>query len=201
MAGARLTIEAMRATAEARGGSCLSPVYANSTAALFWRCAQGHEWSSTAAIVCAGHWCPKCGVIERGRKSRLTSDDLSAFAAARGGVCLSTSGYTDLSSVLLWRCAEGHEWSSKIKNVRGDLWCPQCAAKARAEKQKLALEQMQALAAAKGGACLSTSYVNSRTPLAWACAKGHTWLAVPNNVLNYGSWCMSCRAPRRKASP
>jgi hypothetical protein len=59
--------------------------------------------------------------------------------------------------------------------------------------RKITIEQMQALAQAKQGECLSTTYVNSQTKLRWRCAEGHEWQATPSSVKNYGSWCKKCR--------
>ena len=50
---------------------------------------------------------------------------------------------------------------------------------------------MHALAQGKGGKCLSTTYVYSRTKLEWECQKGHRWFAVPFSV-KVGNWCRKC---------
>jgi hypothetical protein len=55
----------------------------------------------------------------------------------------------------------------------------------------LTLTQMQALARDKGGECLSTKYVNSKTKLRWTCGDGHEWEAVPNSI-QQGHWCPHC---------
>jgi hypothetical protein len=55
----------------------------------------------------------------------------------------------------------------------------------------LTIEEMQAIAAARGGRFLSKEYVNSHTPLEWECGRGHRWFAVPNNVKR-GKWCGAC---------
>ncbi len=55
---------------------------------------------------------------------------------------------------------------------------------------------MRQLAAARGGKCMSTAYVNSTTKLVWKCAKGHRWTAVPSSVAR-GTWCPECAGRRR----
>ena len=57
--------------------------------------------------------------------------------------------------------------------------------------RKGTIEEFQALAANKGGRCLSTEYRNKESKLEWECSKGHTWLAIPNSVKR-GSWCPTC---------
>eukprot|EP01062_Namystynia_karyoxenos_P055006 TRINITY_DN4565_c0_g1_i2.p1 TRINITY_DN4565_c0_g1~~TRINITY_DN4565_c0_g1_i2.p1 ORF type:complete len:597 (+),score=72.23 TRINITY_DN4565_c0_g1_i2:50-1840(+) len=47
--------------ARLRGGECLSPVAAQRTQKLRWRCAAGHEWEARmAAVVQDGQWCMRC---------------------------------------------------------------------------------------------------------------------------------------------
>lgn len=57
--------------------------------------------------------------------------------------------------------------------------------------RRLTIEEMQAIAAARGGRCLSIQYVNATTPLEWACERGHRWFAIPTNVKR-GAWCKAC---------
>jgi hypothetical protein len=57
---------------------------------------------------------------------------------------------------------------------------------------KLTIDEMQEIAKSKGGKCLSTEYVNSRTKLEWECAEEHIWFATPGNVKNRNSWCAEC---------
>jgi len=53
------------------------------------------------------------------------------------------------------------------------------------------LEDAQALAALRGGQCLSMSYTNNSTPMQWQCEHGHRWEAS-YNVIQQGSWCPQC---------
>lgn len=55
----------------------------------------------------------------------------------------------------------------------------------------LTIEEMQAIAVARGGRCLSTEYVHSQTSLEWECGRGHRWFAAPNSVKR-GTWCRAC---------
>ncbi len=52
------------------------------------------------------------------------------------------------------------------------------------------------LAKQRSRECLSTSYVNSRTPLLWQCALGHRWSAELASIRK-GSWCPDCAGGRR----
>lgn len=50
---------------------------------------------------------------------------------------------------------------------------------------------MNKIARKQGGKCLSSSYINAHSKLLWQCAKGHKWLAKPNNI-QQGKWCPFC---------
>lgn len=57
---------------------------------------------------------------------------------------------------------------------------------------KRTIEDMRALAATRGGACLSVEYKNAHTKLLWECGSHHQWWAKPNTVASTGSWCPVC---------
>jgi hypothetical protein len=44
---------------------------------------------------------------------------------------------------------------------------------------KFTIKDMQGIAEARGGKCLSTEYVNSNTHLEWECSEGHHWETTP----------------------
>ena len=54
--------------------------------------------------------------------------------------------------------------------------------------KKGTIEEMQELAAANGGKCLSTEYVDSKSKLIWQSAEGREWMATPDSV-RQGKWC------------
>ncbi len=55
---------------------------------------------------------------------------------------------------------------------------------------------MKNIAQQQGGECLSSEYINTKTKLSWRCAHGHTWDAIPSNVLR-GHWCVVCGNKRQ----
>ncbi|MBU0627620.1 MAG: hypothetical protein KKC75_00380, partial [Nanoarchaeota archaeon] len=56
---------------------------------------------------------------------------------------------------------------------------------------KPTIQDMQRLAKAKGGECLSKKYVNANTHLMWKCKDKHIWEATPS-TLKSGHWCRLC---------
>lgn len=58
--------------------------------------------------------------------------------------------------------------------------------------RKLTLEECQQFAITKGGQCLDTEYINSKTLMQWRCYEGHTWRTKFNSIKASGSWCPHC---------
>ncbi len=178
---AKLTLEEMQELAHKKGGKCLSDTYVNKDTHLLWQCTKGHQWKATPHKIKQGKWCPYCA-----GNAKLTIEEMQKIAQERNGKCLSKI-YSGANVHLLWQCAVGHQWKaapSDIKNL--ERWCPHCAGNAR-----LTIEEMQRIAQEHGGECLSKTYINSKTPLLWQCAKGHQWETVPN-IIRIGSWCPYC---------
>lgn len=188
----RQWLDHYRAHARALGGDCLSAEYRSAHEKLHWRCAEGHEWHAEANSIRCGRWCPTCANAHRHdlKKARMFAR-VRSIARSRGGACLSTD-YVDSQSHLRWRCAEGHEWEAIPGSIAIGRWCPHCAGCAR-----LTIEEMREIAAARGGQCLSRTYIHNEHPLRWRCAEGHEWTALPVNI-KQGTWCPKCagRAPK-----
>ena len=172
----------VKAIARAKGGLCLSVEYVDSVTHLRWRCAAGHEWEATPTRISSGAWCQRC----TGQLRSL--EKMHEFAQARGGLCLSTEYNSALR--VRWRCAEGHEWETKPGTIRAGRWCAVCA---KAKRQARTFAAVQEVARAKGGLCLSPTYVNS---LRFRCAKGHEWHAYAD-AIQRGRWCAICSIATR----
>lgn len=190
----RLTIGEMRALAVHRGGECISDQYVNNETKLLWRCAAGHEWEATPQGVRRGAWCPCCAHV-----ARLSLSEVAAIAASHGGRCLSAE-YVNVHSPLVWECEAGHRWTATPASVRQGTWCSVCV-----QNRRLKIEEMQRVARARGGKCLSERYLNNRHTLMWECKRGHRWRASPYNVRGgkrkRGTWCPKCYNLRRKFNP
>ncbi len=63
-----------------------------------------------------------------------------------------------------------------------------------AQTKEYTLEDMQKLAKARGGQCLSTEYVDIKSKLKWKCGFGHEFEAIPRPLLA-GHWCPECMPP------
>ena len=121
---------------------------------------------------------------------KLTIEDMQKIAEAKGGKCLSKE-YVNSQTKLKWQCSKGHKWEAMGNNIRQGCWCPVCANKNNGSSQRKTIEDVQELAEAKGGKCLSTEYVNSRTKYDFICSKDHKFSMVYGTV-QQGSWCPEC---------
>lgn len=175
-------LRAMREHARQHGGKCLATEYTGSKSRYVFRCAHGHEWSTLAARIFRGAWCPAC----QNKGNVYDIADMRRIARERGGRCLSRT-YVNSATQLEWACSNGHRWSATPSSIIQGSWCRTC----RYEGRKLGIGLMQEIAAERGGQCISTAYVNSSTRLEWECHIGHRWLATPNSVRN-GHWCRLC---------
>lgn len=66
-------------------------------------------------------------------------------------------------------------------------------AKSLAQPHRHNIELMQHIAFERGGKCLSSVYDGLDGHLEWECCDGHTWMAVPKNVMHHDSWCPKCK--------
>jgi len=175
----------MQHLAKMRGGKCVSTEYINNKTKLKWQCNQGHIWEAAPSSVASRTWCPICGQKKSHESNKLTIAEMQLIAQNRNGKCLSKK-YIDSKSKLKWQCEDGHVWNATVSNVMRGAWCPECAG-----NKKPDISSMNRIANERGGKCLSSQYINSRTKLKWQCKNGHTWEAIPDNVKR-GSWCPVC---------
>lgn len=112
---------------------------------------------------------------------------MEVLAERRGGCCLSKR-YKNTRTKIRWRCSAGHEWTSLPSSVKQGHWCDRCFD----DKRRGSIERIRAIAAERGGECLSTVYPNAKTLLRFRCVKGHIWNATGNTLLSQRSWCRRC---------
>lgn len=179
----KLTIKNMQEIADSHGGKCLSDEYINLNKKILWQCKKGHEWAAIANnVVHHNHWCPECS-----NRKKLTIEEMKKLAETHNGKCLSKE-YKNSGSKLKWKCINNHLFEmAPLKIKHRNFWCPKCA-----HRQRLTIEEMQKLALARGGECLSKKYINNKTKLSFKCSMGHEWKAKPDNIKNEGNWCPTC---------
>jgi len=178
-------LKEMQQIAKMKGGRCLSENYVSAHDKLVWQCEKGHVWDAAPSYIKVGTWCPHCG----GTKKK-TIDEMREFARIRGGRCLS-SEYVGNKTKLKWQCEKGHIWQRAPVDMKDGSWCPYCPTPKKIESLRQNIDNMQYIAASKGGSCLSVEYINSSTKLKWQCKEGHIWYAIPGSI-KQGHWCPHC---------
>lgn len=194
-------LERLHEAAAERGGRCLAEAYAGIAAIYEWECANGHRWRAAGQSIIRGNWCRVCFGLRH--SERMTDPDglarLQAAAQANGGQCLD-SDYRGVNEKYRFRCAAGHEWRQLGSGVLGGRWCSRCAAKCMGQQQRLpdGLDQLKAVAAARGGELLNTVYAGLNAFYTFRCARGHEWRTKGGHVLHDGTWCRACAGLRRR---
>ena len=183
----KLTLKECQKYAEKKGGKCLSEKYINCSTYMKWKCKEGHIWKAKYQdIKNSNSWCARCIGTQR-----LTLEECQTVAKERGGKCLSTK-YINSVTKMKWECEKGHTWESIFSNIkRRGSWCPKCSIKIVANKLKGNIEECKEVAEEKGGKCLSTEYVNTKTKMSWECKEGHQWKTTFSSIKS-GSWCPKC---------
>lgn len=172
--------------ARSRGGNCVGLSSGEGVRAKYiWRCSKGHTWEARLDSVEHGSWCRRCNSDSQ----KNTIEQMQALALTLGGKCLS-SVYVDTFTKLIWQCGQGHTWEASPHHVKRGRWCRICGNKRAIAERTTNMREIQALAAARKGKCLSDSYVPGRT-LKWQCEHGHVWEAELHNVKSR-SWCPVC---------
>lgn len=179
----KITIEYLQEIAISHGGRCLSKKYLGYTIKHQWECSRKHTWSALANTIKGGNtWCPICaGNIQ------LTIQEMQILASAKGGKCLS-SEYINYETLLTWECALKHIWQASGGSIKyNKSWCPECAGNA-----KYSIKDMNLLAEANGGRCISNTYKGIHSKLEWECYLGHNWKSSPIVMFLKENYCTVC---------
>jgi hypothetical protein len=177
-------IDAAKNFALTKEGVCLSDKYQNNKQKLRWRCKFEHEWDAIFKEVKNGTWCPHCY-----EESKFNLDDCKKWAAENKGSCLSNK-YGGFRQPLSWKCKFDHVWETTPCRIRGGSWCHECGKRVNVID---GITIGREIAKNKNGKLLSDTYINSREPLMWECAREHIWEAPLDRIKNIGSWCPHCR--------
>jgi len=183
----KVFIEDCQNLAELKGGKCLSTEYISSRHKLTWQCEKGHIWDTFFNSIQQGTWCLECS-----GKKKKSIENCHKVAESRGGKCLSTE-YINAHSKMKWECSKGHTWDAVGYSIQQGTWCPDCAG-----RKRKSIENCHKLAESKGGKCLSTEYINSKSNLTWQCSDGHIWNANHGSI-NRGTWCPECAGVKKKS--
>lgn len=97
---------------------------------IWWQCAEGHEWRSTAGNRAMGRGCPYCA----GRRVLPGYNDLAALNPAlaaqwhplKNDGLLPCEVTSSASRKVWWQCEANHEWRATVNSRAGGRNCPYC---------------------------------------------------------------------------
>ena len=112
------------------------------------------------------------------------------IAGLKGGKLLSEE-YLGSKEPLDIECSKGHHFSATYNSIVSGRWCPQCAG-----NKKKTIEDIRIFSESLNGVLLSTSYVNSKTPLRWQCGSCESVFMATYSNVSQGRWCPYCKASK-----
>lgn len=162
---------------------------------LEFKCANAEHkpWIAEYRNVMNGTWCPYCaGKFNQEEYLELAKK----YANSKGGSCLSTI-YENQNTKLEFKCHNSNHkswFTCYNKIVQHNAWCKECRYENNQPVRDNYLKKAQEHAISKGGACLSNTYINTKTKLLWQCSnKNHKpWEATYGNIVNSNKWCPRC---------
>lgn len=120
-----------------KNGICISGKW--STKKMEWKCHKGHIWDESFYHINEGNWCPFCS--GRRRSANDMYNEIIEVVTKKGGKCLS-SEYTNNSSLMLFECADKHQWHARPYNIKSGKWCPYCSKYLNEKKCRYILESL-----------------------------------------------------------
>ena len=168
---------------------------------IWWQCSAGHEWQAQPSSRATGSGCPYCYGRFASKENSLATkypELLKEWDHQKNEGLSPWNFTTRTTKKVWWRCLGGHSWLAGIyKRTKLNSTCPACLkARPRSKLKRHNIVEMEKIAVAKGGKCLSGEYRGFEVKLRWQCKEGHEWEATPHNILGNYSWCPVCSRKR-----
>ena len=175
---AKLTKEVVNQRLDSRGIRLIGEYTTTRIKALF-QCSENHQWLATPGSVIRGQGCPYCA-----NRPPLSKEIVNERLADRGIVLV--GDYVNIGAKALFRCSEGHEWSTLPGSVMKGVGCPYCSGKAKLSKE-IVNERI-----ADRGISLVGEYTGSLIKALFQCSQGHQWMSKPNHIMSGNGGCPTC---------
>jgi hypothetical protein len=151
----------------------------------WWLCEKGHEWQATVHARNSGTGCPYCDgklVCNDNCLATVNPDLAKQWHPTKNGNLKPEDVHNGSGKKAWWRCNNGHEWQSIIKDRNKGIGCPYCAGNAVCEDNCLATLNpglAKQWHPTKNGKLTPRDVTRgSHTKVWWVCDKGHEWQAV-----------------------
>ena len=194
-------IEDLKNEAIKRNGICLSKIYLGAHGKYDWKCNTcNHQWeASWSGINNNGSWCPNCGQIKGGLKTRKYKiGDLQKFAKKKDGKLISKN-YEHTKKKVQWYCNKHkYKWFASWEKVRLNRWCPKCGREITRQASLYSIEDIKIIAEKYKGKLLSKKYLGVEKLHKFKCSNNHIFWKKPlsltkSNPLS-NSWCSFCKS-------
>lgn len=161
-----------------------------SSKTVWWRCPNGHEWSTEARQRArGGSGCAQCQRL--GTVAELYPDLVKEIHPLLNSDLVVADLSAGSTRRVWWRCSSGHEWEAKVTDrCRSGTGCARCLRLGSVAQlhPELLLEAHPNRNDATVVADLSAG---SSQNVWWQCADGHEWQASVNSR-RQGTGCPSC---------
>jgi len=169
----------------------LTPISSNTTKVLI-QCKHGHQYRISPSAINIRfkqnlNICKFCDKLEKQTKELESLRDL---AKQNKGELLSQV-YVNNSNLMSWKCQidDHSSWEAPAERIKRGGWCKKCAYDKG--HLKYSIEDLQNIAASRGGNIIDTTYKGVINNHQWQCKYKHSWYATPTNIMS-GSWCPYC---------
>ena len=175
--------------AEKNGTLTPSELTAYSHRKVWWRCAEGHSWQSSAAVRTRdGAGCPVCAgrVVHAGENDLASHDPQIAaeWAQEQNGALTPEMVTPNSNRKVWWTCPRGHPYFASIaKRTKQGSGCPYCAGRKVLQGfNDLATREPQIASqwhpSLNGELSPGQVTAGSSKKAWWLCQDGHVWKAV-----------------------
>ncbi|MGM9635316.1 MAG: zinc-ribbon domain-containing protein [Candidatus Avispirillum sp.] len=160
---------------------------------VWWICKNKHEWQASVSNRTKGRGCPYCA----GRYATKTNNFavsnlpiLSEWHPTKNNDLSPEKVLTMSSQVVWWKCENGHEWQSSLRNRASNPQCPFCKQETNEKTWQASLIHEWNFEKNEGIYPYSLS-PHSNKIVWWKCEAEHEWQARINNRMN-GATCPFC---------
>lgn len=186
------------------GELTISTVSSGSRLRLWWQCALGHEWQTTASKrTVQGTNCPYCSghkVSSKNSLAVLFPEVAAQLHPTKNGDANAETVAAGSKAKLWWSCANDHEWlSSPAKRTSGGS-CPFCLNRRVSTTNSLAAKFPEIAAqlhpTKNGDVTAETVLAGSKHKLWWIDEFGHEWQTSVSKRTICNSGCPTCSGNR-----
>ena len=165
---------------------------------VWWKCAEGHEWTTTIANGSKGQGCPDCGRTRVSKEYNLEVANKNVAAQwhpTKNGTLSPKDVTPGSTKKVWWICDKGHEYQARVYNRSKGRGCPYCVGRAVCADNSLQTinPSLAAQWHPKKNGNLSPNDVtpHSNKKVWWFCDNGHEWKALINSR-SIGVGCPGC---------